>query len=200
MVKQLSNSIYCYKSIDEIPKILYHGTSSNNIESLKKGIILNIGNKKTDFGVGFYLTGNFKQARGWAISRQKAIMENTGETSAKAVIISYEVNHEILKELNYYLFSEANIHWAEFVYGNRALDFNVHHNQDKKYDFVYGPLADGSQITLLVSKLRRKEIDLAYFFEKIKGIKFPFPKDHQMSFHSIKAIKALSIKNIQEVS
>lgn len=183
-----------------MPKTLYHGTGFDSIKSLEKGILLNKGNKKTDFGQGFYLTSNLKQAKGWALSRMRAVIENTGDNSNRAVIISYEIDFDLIKKLNYLFFTDAEVEWAEFVYANRVLDYNLHHNLHQDYDFVYGPLADGNPITLLVSKLRRKEINLNQFNEKIVGNKFPFPRDHQMSVHSEEAISALTFKEIMEVS
>jgi hypothetical protein len=154
------------------------------------------GNKRVDFGVGFYLTGNYEQARQWARFKEKK-ERRAGLSDVSGIIMVYKVNVEILEMLNCLVFNDLDSQWAEFIYANRALDFDKFHNQEQEYDCVYGPLADGVEISVLVRELTDKEISFDTFLYSIKGYKHPFPKDHQVSFHTTNAIQALHLKGVE---
>lgn len=186
-----------FSSVEELPKILYHGTELDSITSLETGIILNKGRKKTDFGQGFYLTGNKDQAENWALSRTRSKLNN--ENKSVAVVVSFSLDLSKLIKLNHKFFNEVNNEWAEFIYANRSLNSHLINNIDNKYDLVYGPLADGRNISLLVSKLERNDISFETFLEEIEGKNFPFPIDHQLSFHTERSITAITLNDIMEV-
>ena len=184
------------KKINDIPTILYHSTTSDCIDSLKEGIDIMKGNKRVDFGAGFYLTGNYDQARQWARFKESKA-RRSGISDVSGVIIQYKLNVETLEKLNCLIFNHVDSQWAEFIYANRAFDLDKFHNQEQEYDCVYGPLADGIAISVQVRELQDKEISFETFLNNIIGYKHPFPKDHQISFHTINAIQALQLKGVE---
>lgn len=187
-----------FKTIDEIPKYLYHGTTSNHINSFKRGIRIDVSREVSDFGQGFYLTANYKQAENWAKSIHRSEVYYNGK-EFDPVVIKYEMDHNIIKNTKTLLFSDTDNFWAEFIYANRALKKDLRNNINKNYDFVYGPLADGYRISLLIRQLDSGHIDFDSFTKRIQGYKFPFPVDHQMSFHSDRAVKSLELIQFLEV-
>src|SRR5690625_774886 len=62
-VKQISNKR------KQITKTLYLGTTSRHVKSLRRVADVTMGNKRTDFGQGFYLTSKFNQAKDHAKRR-----------------------------------------------------------------------------------------------------------------------------------
>jgi hypothetical protein len=158
--------------------ILYHGSNTE-----VSRIDLDKCAKYKDFGQGFYLTSLKIQAIEWA--KKVAIRHNTG----KATLNIYDFD-EKTDDLNIVQFLEPNEKWAAFVINNRNKNFNNHSdilsNQDNKYDFVRGLVAndDISAIleTFLLGILSMEQLPNALIYKKLND---------QYSFHSIKAVSKL---------
>lgn len=191
----------------EFASVVYHGTVSSCFGSIRNGIDLNVCNVRTDFGQGFYTTFNYDQAMNFA--RQKAIDYNNSEDEKRAEIADYEAQYvkPIVIELNLNVnnllklkgefFEDTSDKWVEFVYNNRVgiyLSTSGYHNCDKRFDFVYGYVAD----TSLYPTIKKYKMGKISFEELKKGIQ-PFRyskfKYDQLSFHSEEALKCLKIKS-----
>jgi len=158
--------------------ILFHGS---NLEISR--IDLSKCGKYKDFGQGFYLTSIKQQAIDWAKKTTRRF--ETG----KATLNIYEFDNN-LNDLNYIVFTEPNKDWATFIINNRNKDFKNHNdklsNQDNKYDFVHGLVAndDISAIleTFLLGILPMSQLSQALIYKELND---------QYSFHSPKAISHL---------
>ena len=139
--------------------------------------------KYKDFGQGFYLTSIRRQAIDWTKKITKRF--RTG----KATLNMYEFDNN-LNDLNCMVFSKPNEEWAAFIINNRNRDFTNHSdrlsNQDNKYDFVHGLVAndDISAIleTFLLGILPMTELSKALIYKDLND---------QYSFHSDKALSHL---------
>ena len=185
-------------TVDELPDIVYHGTMSVHKESLIAGIDINKGYTSTDFGQGFYTTGNYEQAvhiaKGRAKEYNKRHKSNDG---AYPMVISYSVNKGLLADYRGLIFEDPNDKWKEFVYNNRVgNDFAVsnYHNFSKKYDYVYGFVAD-SYITKMVRNIRNGSMTFGELSDLLKPLKADLYD--QLSFHSQGAISVLTMNNIE---
>ena len=154
---------------------LYHGTNCTFEE-------IDLAKSKVgkDFGCGFYLSADSKQAMDLAERK----MELSGEGAP--VVYEYEFDEALLQseELSVLRFEEYSKEWAEFVLANRKNRKRVSAHQ---YDIVIGPIADdavGFQIRRFTSGI----IDMDRFIQELrymKGISF------QYFFGTEKAIKYL---------
>lgn len=201
---------------DRLPKIVYHGTTQNHLQSLSEGISpnLTIANTKPDFGKGFYTTTLKEQAHIQANrktfqhnQRENRVVKNKLKTEpeyTKPLVLEYEVDIEKLKILtpqhpdlkSEIIFKEPNESWAKFIFNNRLEISNEGlHNIDQRFHYVFGPLGDG-MMTDLVKKLKKQEISLETFLHKIQPrIEFGKCQD-QLSFHTLKAIESLTLKGV----
>ena len=109
--------------------ILYHGS---NVKIAT--IDLSKSMRGKDFGQGFYLSADRKQAEEMAVFKA---MQFDGDP----VVTSFEFDERNLncETLKVKVFEEYNREWAEFVFANRnnRTDAPIH-----DYDVVYGPIAD----------------------------------------------------------
>ncbi len=195
-----------YKSLLELPEFLYHGTSSidNQYVSLKKvdQISIERGDPLTDFSQGFYLTSVYIQSL--AFARRVANRHNKWRKGIRPIIIKYKLDIRTLKDFNGKLFPYPDNKWAEFVYNNRMGDdryfYSDFHNIDKKYDYVYGHLADG-KIAKLVEVYKKEDYNYSTgaieSFKKDILPKFPDSSD-QLSLHSQRAVNCLKFLEIIE--
>lgn len=189
MTKLISN-------IFEIPDIIYHGTDISSVPSIEREINLHHNpRRRPDFSTGFYTTANYKQAKDWA-EFKGAFSDN----SICGSVVSFQVDREKLNTLNSLFFLEVDEHWARFILANRSKKFpneETLHNRDAKFDLVYGPLADGNKISNLIRNYEKgyyKSIES--FIEDVKCVKYPFPKDHQISFHTEIAKSCLTMRGV----
>lgn len=156
---------------------LYHGT---NVEIDR--IDLSKGRTGKDFGKGFYMNTDRKQAE--AMARTVTKRESTG----KPVVNTFLFDESCLKnkDLKIKIFKTYSKEWAEFVLLNRQNDTDV---QKHDYDIIYGPIADdkvGYQIDNLIKGLRTIN-------EFIKSLKFASPT-FQFFFGTEKALVFLNKK------
>lgn len=122
-----------------------------------------------DFSWGFYCTKDIEQAKRWAIRRQKTPIIN---------VYNYEEDNS-LKILK---FEKMTDEWLDFIVNCR--NGNIH-----EYDIVEGPMADDTIWTYLEDFINEK-ITRNAFWELAK---FQYPT-HQISFHTIKALKTLAFE------
>ena len=107
--------------------LLYHG--SNQIVE-KPRLIKQM--RGLDFGNGFYLTTKENQAQDFAeiiVNRRK---------SGIPIINIYEFDSDTAqRELEIFIFPEANAQWLEFIKDNRLNSYT-----GKQYDAIIGPVAN----------------------------------------------------------
>lgn len=123
--------------------VLYHGTVSSAVASIKTGVRVSLGKPNTDFGPGFYTTTLFRQAYTWAA--QIAASKASGPGTAPAVI-KIEVSREDLATLQVLAFVRGDFwakdYWSFVHYCRRgATDHRRPHEARTYYDIVYGPVA-----------------------------------------------------------
>lgn len=193
------------QSISHLPNILYHGTTSNHIKNINSNIDLSICSPQTDFSKGFYLTSNLEQARKWADKKEKEYnLFELGRAKrdpdyipeiVKGVVIYFNVDLEGLCSLNGMHFQECTPRWSNFVYANRSgksihelnTELNDFHNRNAFWDYVYGPLGDGS-IMGLTYAVDDGEISLAQFYQAIQNDEYIKNQYDQLSIHTKEAL------------
>ena len=175
-------------TIDELPDIVYHGTITTHKNSLLNGIDLKAGKNKTDFGKGFYTTTNLAEAQSLALKRAEMY-------ESQAMIVTYSLNKDIVKSLNWLCLDTPTDKWHEFIYNNRLrTTISQFHNRSCYFDVVYGCVADGN-IGYLTKFQNGDIISMDEFKLKNK----PFKDYDQLSFHTKEAISALSIADINVI-
>jgi hypothetical protein len=154
--------------------ILYHGS---NVEI--RHIDLSKSARGKDFGKGFYLSEDEKQAEEMAVFKSL-------QTNSTPIVNSFEFDERAMSDhsLRVKIFKEYSLEWAEFVFKNRSnrSDTPVH-----EYDIVYGPIAD-DKVGVQIRNFMEGNISIDVFLERlkfIKGITF------QYFFGTEKAIKLL---------
>jgi hypothetical protein len=206
----------------ELPTIWYHGTMSISAASISRGVDLSKGpdDPKSDFGPGFYLTTNLEQAKKWAKGkadhhndreRGKANKDNEYKPRfAHPSVVTFELDREALAQPHIVtmFFEVADEAWGEFILGNRCTDPDKldidFHNQNRVYDSVYGPLADGAKIRTLVRKTEKSIITgrgtmtKEQFIEEVRT-GFPFPQANQLSIHSTEALECFAFRGVINV-
>ena len=143
---------------------LYHGTNCtfDDIDITKSKV-------GKDFGCGFYLSADFKQAQ--ELAERKVELYGTGS----ALVYEYDFDEFLLQngELEVMKFEDYSRDWAEFVLANRRNRTRIPIHQ---YDIVFGPIADdavGFQIRRFTSGI----IDMERFLQELhymKGISFQY--------------------------
>ena len=142
------------------------------------------GKKGRDFGVGFYVTTDQKQAKQWAYRKRDIERVNAGYISV------YEFDYEkALKEMRIQFFEAANDSWLKFVSLNRKRVSTV-----TKYDISIGPVADDN----LMSVIRLYETGVYSFDETIVRLKTETLTD-QWVFHNQEALNRLSFVSFETV-
>lgn len=151
--------------------ILYHG-SNINIEKID----LNKSKPNKDFGKGFYLSENEKQAQEMALFKSLQL-------GGDPVVSKFEFDNSIMYTpiLKIKTFNEYSEEWADFVFANRE-GIEV-----EKYDIVYGPIAN-DKVGLQIRKLKDGSIDKDEFLKRLKYMK---GITYQFFFGSEEAIKHL---------
>jgi hypothetical protein len=185
----------------QYPTIVYHGTTSKHEQSLANGINFSKCDLYTDFGLGFYVTENQKQAIKFA--KDQALNHNISQSKRKSrnasfrptyvtgTVFVYQVNESWLNSLNGRHFQTPDDIWRKFVYNNRisipSMRFlEVDHNQfvPAKYDIVYGPLADGAMANLTL--VESDQMSVVKFMETVVSI------GSQISIHTDNAKEGLT--------
>ena len=151
--------------------ILYHGSNVaiDHIELEKSKPF-------KDFGQGFYLSENERQALDMA--QLKALT-----FGGKPFVSKFEFDTSLMhnSDLRIKIFKEYSEEWADFVFANRE-GTDIEH-----YDIVYGPIAN-DKVGLQIRKLKDGSIDKTELLNRLKymkGITF------QYYFGTERAIKHL---------
>lgn len=135
---------------------LYHGS---NIEI--EVIDLDKGRKGKDFGRGFYLSEDYKQA----VKMSEIVVRK--EAEGLPCVTCFELDEVAFEQLRIKRFEGYTEEWAEFVLANRR---NWTDEQIHSYDIVVGPIADDA-VGVQVRQLSRGYISFDKFLERIKYIK-----------------------------
>lgn len=176
-----------------LPGFCYHGTISSHIDSIRRGINLNVNAGRPDFGCGFYLACDIEQAVIW--SRRKASLENKnrrreGLDLVEPVVIVTKVYSRGLEKLSGKIFDKPDVNWAEFVYNMRK---GILSNHD--YDFVFGPLADGTKIWPVLDDYEDGKILIDGLVRRI----YPQKNQKQLSLHTIGILKYIQVVGLKGV-
>ena len=153
---------------------LYHGS---NVVIDK--IDLTLSRKGKDFGCGFYLNPDKRQAMEMAVRTTRRMM--TGEPTVSV----FQFDDSLLlgnDMLSVKVFNDYSVEWANFILENRK---NISDTPAHKYDIVVGPIADDTvglqmrrfmqgyiSVERMIEELRFQRPSVQYFFGTEKSIKF----------------------------
>ena len=112
---------------------LYHGS---NVEVKYPKIKEKL--RALDFGAGFYLTSNRKQAERWAKTVTKR------RNSGIATLNIYHIDEEEMSDISVLQFETANAEWLDYVVANRKEQIF-----SNPYDVVIGPVANDSTLPVI---------------------------------------------------
>ncbi|OZI13468.1 hypothetical protein CEW92_01140 [Bacillaceae bacterium SAS-127] len=172
----------------------YHGTIHRDGEAIQKRIDLSKARYRTDFGKGFYVTNNLKQAERWAIGRAKdEMVDGILPSGTVPVVVYFQLDIKKLMSLTTKQFAQPTKEWAEFIFNCRSTGMNneLYH----AYDYTTGPLADG-RTNILVRKMLKGIISIDEFLDGIKPLHI---KNSQMALHTEAAIQCLKIVGVKEI-
>ena len=165
--------------------ILYHGS-----DQIIKSPEIRSSARTLDFGSGFYTTTNKEQAEAFAIKVYNRSIR-AGETPKGKFISIYETDYEAIhKELDIMRFESPSEEWFDFVIANRRSAW-----QGKKYDIIYGPVANDTIYRTLIS-YETGELSKQETIARLK-VRELFD---QMTFASDRAILYLKYTDFTEVS
>jgi len=156
---------------------LYHGSDTQVQQpEIAKG------KPYKDFGQGFYLSVDLKQAQEMASQRASQFLDAT------PVVSAFEFDESAMTDgsLKVKRFETYTEEWAEFVLRNRDRKTPQPYHD---YDIVYGPIADDS----IVRQLRKYELgDIQTLADLMKELKYPQGITFQYFFGSEKALQKLT--------
>lgn len=154
---------------------LYHGSNVKiDIPDLSKS------KPYKDFGQGFYLSADKKQAQ--RMAEQKTLQLLFGEP----VVSEFEFDEALLQgeELKVKIFDDYSVEWATFILNNRDMK-SRHPVHD--YDIVYGPIADDG----VTFQLRRYQAGSISIEELVKELQYAKGITFQYFFGSALALSKL---------
>lgn len=154
--------------------ILYHGTNIDFDE-----IDLSKSKPNKDFGQGFYLSADMRQAKELAEAKVELV-------GGEPIILKYSFDEHLLNngELKVMRFEDYTEQWANFILANRNNNtLKPVHN----YDIVVGPIAN-DRVGRQLWRYRNKDIDMPTL---IKNLKFMRGITFQYFFGTERAIKYL---------
>lgn len=174
--------------------LCYHGTIKRDGEYIEEnGIQLKEGRFNTDFGKGFYVTNNLKQAESWAKVRHKQFQKRLTDKESKPVVICFLLDVKKLSKLEGKQFEKASLAWSDFIIECRHA--GEQNQLAHPFDYVVGALADGKIIALL----RRFTDGMINNKEFLEGISPYTSQSSQLSMHTEKAIECLNILEVKEI-
>lgn len=157
--------------------ILYHG-STVDIEEID----LQLSKPNKDFGRGFYLSADERQAKDMAEFKAFQI-------GGTPILNKYEFDETLLSSprLKVKTFDGYDEEWARFVFGNRnSSDGGSTHD----FDIVYGPIAN-DRVGLQIRRYMENEISFETFLQRLqymKGITFQYFFGTQRAVNLLKKI------------
>lgn len=152
---------------------LYHGS---NIAVPCPKIIPNL--RALDFGCGFYLTSDIKQASRWASVVTKRRRQGF------PIVSDYEFELEKALDLTILHFEQANDDWLDFVVANRKGSNNINNA-----DLVIGPVANDATLPVIDDYM-----DGRYTKQEAVARLLPQNLTDQYAFLTEKALKKLFFK------
>ena len=161
--------------------LLFHGTNL-----IIDKIDLSKGRARTDFGLGFYLSGKIGTAQEWAISMTLLL-------GGTPTVLQYELNNNY-KELQGHRFPEAPCdEWLDFVAFNRRLNLSGNEKKEPRHmhNWVSGPIADDSMNTV-VKEYIAGNISKAEAILRARIL----PQTFQISLHTADAINFADDDNV----
>lgn len=156
--------------------ILYHGS---NIEVKNPQIIKS--RRLLDFGIGFYLTSDYEQAKKWAV-------RTTGRRAEGSPTISiYNVDDKVFEDLSVLNFARADKEWLRYVAAYRT-----DKSASDSYDIVIGPVANDQAIRTVNDFLKGR-------FTEDMAIQLLLPQNlkDQYAFKTEKAIAILELVEVK---
>ena len=122
-----------------------------------------------DFGRGFYLSADKKQAM--RMAEQKTLQLMMGEP----IVSEFEFDETLLQsdELKVKIFDDYSVEWANFILQNRDIH-SQHATHD--YDIVYGPIADDG-VTFQLRRYQSGAISIEELVRELqyaRGITFQY--------------------------
>ena len=155
--------------------ILYHGS---NVEI--DVVDFNMSRPGKDFGIGFYLSADKRQAQ--EMAEKKALL-----LGGVPVVTSFDFNEDAAladSGVAYLRFEEYSLDWGNFIKLNRENKTRV---QQHSYDIVFGPIANDT-VGFQLRRLNAKIIDTEQF---VREIQLMGGETFQYFFGTEKAIKYL---------
>ena len=156
-------------------KTLYHGT----VHEFTEIDLSKCDNALKDFGTGFYLTSEFRQACSWATTKK-------GSSNLKARVYRYEVVRDLPENLKIYELLSYNEEWLKCIVSNRGKGTSIVDDRD----IVYDRMADSRwrELTAAIKQYESREIDAE---SALKVLKFKRGKRDQFCFKTELAISLL---------
>ncbi|MGR6342604.1 DUF3990 domain-containing protein [Priestia megaterium] len=216
------------EDIIQLPRTWYHGTSSLHINSLtRKGINVDEGRKKADFGRGFYLTANWEQAYRWAKSTCKRESAQYPQKQLDPLIVECKIHTEAFRELEYKMFTQTDIAWAKFILENRTISektaYPLKNNHEpgigikalpniveetmeqvaytrSPYHCIYGPMADGRDLRNCLERVKRGKMSENEFVKQVTSKKYKFPISHQLSINTHEASHYVELRGVFNIA
>ena len=151
---------------------LYHG--SNILVSVPE---IRKSSHTLDFGMGFYTTTSFEQAKKWAINKTNR------ETEGQATVSVFSVADDFLdnKDIHVLDFKKADERWLDFVIANRTdPDFSF------DYDIVKGAVAN-DRVYASINAFESGFMDKQTLLVELRTWVYV----DQILFHTEKALKLL---------
>ncbi|MDR0950684.1 MAG: DUF3990 domain-containing protein [Candidatus Ancillula sp.] len=152
--------------------------------------------KYKDFGQGFYLTELQKQSENWV---KTVLRRKYGKQNDKIGYVTiFEMSDNAVDSLKNKHFDKPTIEWMRFILANRDREFSDFGDQDNnqllQYDIVEGPVAnDGINATL--NLYLSGTVSETALLERLGFADL----NHQISFHSERAVSILEKVGVYEV-
>ena len=159
---------------------LYHGSSVAVSEPEIRAT-----SRRLDFGLGFYTTTSYDQAKRWSISKAKL------EKNGVATVSVFTVPDDFLqiKGLDILDFKKADEQWLDFVIANRTdEEFAFQH------DIVKGPVAN-DRVFASLNAFESGLIDKPTLLKELRTWVYV----DQVLFHTERALKILSFSKAVHV-
>jgi hypothetical protein len=148
---------------------LYHGS----LDIIVAPVIIRP-TRLLDYGMGFYTTTSFEQAKQWAHRR-------LGKNSGTAYVNCYELDEKVIATMQVLCFKEPTEEWLDFVMTNRTQPDFVH-----SYDLVYGPVAN-DRVYVAFALYESNVLDKEGLIRELRT----YALVDQMLFHTNNALKHL---------
>lgn len=149
---------------------VYHGSLEIVVHP-----VIRVPNRTLDYGKGFYTTTSESQAAAWVKRRINGF-------SPIGYVNVYELNDDVLSDMNILSFNEPTEEWLDFVMNNRTNPDFTH-----DYDIVLGPVAN-DRVYAAFALYESGFINKTELIKELKAYKLV----DQYLFHTEKSLKALS--------